>query len=106
MVKKCVVKYDELEKPIELVELKEFTDPQVLRDFKAKCDINKANYLKRLQEKEKNERLEKQKTDSEIKSLQFELKCLKSVVSHILGYDELDEQIIKDILGVVEDEQE
>ena len=50
MVKKCLVKYDELGKPIELVELKEFTDPKVLKEFKEKCELNKAQYLLRLEE--------------------------------------------------------
>lgn len=105
MVKKCIVKYDDLGKPIELVELKDFTDPKVLSDFKEKCELNKKEYHKRLKEKAENERLEKQRVDDEIKSLQNEVLSLKSVISHILGYAELEEEEIKSILGVSEDEE-
>lgn len=104
MVKKCIVKSDDLGKPIEVIELKEFHDPKVLKEYKEKCELNKAEYLKRLQEKAENERLEKQRVDNEIKSLHDEIKSLKSVVSHILGYLELEEDEIKEILGVKEDE--
>lgn len=54
--------------------------------------VNEVNetYSKRLQEKA-NLKLT-------IKSLQQQVKCLKSVLSHILGYSELDEESIKEIL--------
>ena len=51
MKKLCIVKYDETEKPIELVEVKEFSDIKVLDDFKNQCAINKQEYKKRLAEK-------------------------------------------------------
>lgn len=105
MVKKCIVKYDEKGKPIELLELKEFTDPSVLRSFKEKCEENKLAYIQRQAEKDKNERLEKAKTESDINQLKDEVASLKSVISHILGYLELKEDEIKSILGVEEDEE-
>lgn len=105
MVKKCIVKYDEKGKPIELLELKEFTDPSVLRSFKEKCEENKLAYIQRQAEKDKNERLEKAKTESDINQLKDEITSLKSVISHILGYLELNEDEIKSILGVEEDEE-
>lgn len=105
MVKKCIVKYDEKGKPIELLELKEFTDPSVLKSFKEKCEENKLAYIQRQAEKDKNERLEKQKTESDINQLKDNITSLKSVISHILGYLELNEDEIKSILGVEEDEE-
>ena len=102
MIKKCIVKYDDLEKPIELVELKEFSDIKVLEDFKAKCLINKQEYKQRLREKAENELLEKQKVANDINALQNEVLALKSVISHLLGFAELDEEQIKEILGVEE----
>lgn len=105
MVKKCIVKYDEKGKPIELLELKEFTDPSVLRSFKEKCEENKLAYIQRQAEKDKNERLEKAKTESDINQLKDDITSLKSVISHILGYLELNEDEIKSILGVEEDEE-
>lgn len=105
MIKKCIVKYDELDKPIEIVELKEFTDPRSLEDFKRTCDANKSNYLKRLKVKAENDQKEKEKVANDIKSLQEENNSLKMVISHILGYDELEEDELKRILGVKEDEE-
>lgn len=105
MNKKCIIRYDELGKPIEIVELKEFTDTRTLADFKSECDTNKSNYLKRLKEKAENDQKEKEKTADDIKSLQEENKSLKRAISHILGYDEVDEDELKNILGVTEDEE-
>ena len=105
MIKKCVVKYDELGKPIEIVEIKEFTDPRVLEEFKRTCDTNKSNYLKRLKEKAENEQKEKERTAEKIETLQKEKESLKLVLSHILGYKELSEEEIKEVLGVTEDEE-
>lgn len=104
MKKLCIVKYDELEKPIELVEVKEFSDIKELTIFRDNCLFNKKEYNKRLQEKAENERLEKQKVDNEIKSLQNEIKSLKSVISHLLGNTELTEEQIAKILGEEEHE--
>ena len=86
MVKKCIVKYDEKGKPIELLELKEFTDPSVLRSFKEKCEENKLAYIQRQAEKDKNERLEKAKTESDINQLKDDVTSHKSVIAHILDY--------------------
>lgn len=104
MVKKCIVKFDDLEKPIELIELKEFSDVKVLEDFKAKCLVNKQEYKKRLQEKAEKERLEKKRVDDEIKSLHDENKSLKKVISHLLGNKELSEEEIAEIMGEEEHE--
>ena len=100
MVKKCIVKYDEKGNPIELVELKEFTDPLVLKSFKEKCEENKAEYNKRLREKAEKEQAEKAQLNGEILLLKDEIKLLKSVLKHILGYEELDEDSIASILGI------
>ena len=81
------------------------TDPSVLKSFKEKCEENKLAYIQRQAEKDKNERLEKQKTESDINQLKDEVASLKSVISHILGYLELNEDEIKSILGVEEDEE-
>lgn len=106
MKKQCIVKYDDLEKPIELLEVKEFIDPQTLNNFKEKCVENKKAYLKRLEEKAEKERLEKEEVHKEIQDLYDENKSLKSVILHLLGYKELDENEIKEILGVIEHEQD
>ena len=99
MIKKYIIKYDELGKPIEIVELKEFTDTRSLEEFKRTWDANKSNYLKRLKEKAENEQKEKEKTAEKIETLQKEKESLKLVISHILGYKELSEEEIKEVLG-------
>ena len=105
MIKKCIIKYDELGKPIEIVELKEFTDTRSLEEFKRTCDTNKSKYLKRLKEKAEIEQKEKERTAEKIETLQKEKESLKLVISHILGYRELNEEEIKEVLGVIEDEE-
>lgn len=101
MIKKCVVKYDELGKPIEVVEIKDFNDPQTLKLFKEKCDANKVEYLKRQEEIRRKAQEEKDLVQLQIKSLGNEISLLKSVISHILGYEELSEVEICQILGVL-----
>ena len=103
MLKKCIVKYDELGKPIELLELKEFNNPQVLSNFKAECDTNKAEYLKRQQEINDNKELEKENLLKKINSLEKEISSLKSVVSMLCGYISLEEEQVKEILKVEEE---
>ena len=100
MIKKCIAKYDELGKPIEIIELKDFNDPQTLKAFKEKCDANKVEYLKRQDEKAKKEQLYKEKVAQDINSLQEEIVCLKLVISHILGYEEFAEDYIRKVLDI------
>lgn len=106
MVKKVLVRYDELGKPIELVELKEFHDPSVLKQFKEQCDSNKREYLGRLQEKAQNEQLEKQELENRLNALQNEIASLKSVISHVLGYVELTDDQLAEILNIEIEEPE
>lgn len=106
MVKRYVVKYDELGKPIEIVEIKEFTDPAVLKSFKEKCEENKAALLEREKERESAALEEKKTVLSYIENLHKEIADLKSVIRHLLGYTELDEIEIKDLLGDYENESQ
>ena len=99
-MKKVVVKYDELGKPIELVDVKEFVDPSSLKDFQLECEKNKLAYEQRLNEKAEKELIEKAKLYGEITNLKLEILLLKSVISHILGIAELTEEEINRILGV------
>ena len=100
MVKKVLVKYDELGKPIELVELKEFTDPSALKAYKQQCDANKVEYNKRLAEKEQNAKTEITNVYCEILDVRREIKLLKSVILHVLGYAELTDEQLSEILGI------
>ena len=99
-MKKVVVKYDELGKPIGLIDIKEFNDPATLKQFKLECDKNRLAYEDRLREKAENELLEKKALTDEINELKNEIASLKSVISHILGTTELTEEQINEILGV------
>ena len=100
MIKKYVVQYDDLGKPIEIVEVKEFTKLDELRNFQEKCKANKVVYEQRVSENTQKLATEKQNLLDRVDLLEKENKCLKSVISHILGYNELGEEEIKEILGV------
>ena len=106
MVKRYVVKYDELGKPIEIVEIKEFTDPAVLKSFKEKCEENKAALLEREKERESKKLEEKKEVLSYIENLHKEIADLKLVICHLFGFAEFDESTIKEILGVDENESQ
>lgn len=95
MIKKCIVKYDELGKPIGLLELKEFSSMQELADFKKKCESNNLEYKLRLDEKSQKELLEKQKMWQRIENLDKKIEGLKQVIWHLLGNRELSEEEIK-----------
>ena len=100
MIKKYVVQYDDLGKPIEIVEVKEFAKLDELKNFQEKCKVNKVAYEQRVSEKEQKLATEKQNLLDRVDLLEKENKCLKSVISHILGYNELGEEEIKEILEV------
>ena len=38
MVKKCIVQYDDLENPIRIIEIKEFSDAKSLKDFEERYE--------------------------------------------------------------------
>ena len=98
MIKKCIVQYDELEKPIGLIELKEFASTPELRQFLENCEKNKLLYKKRLEKKAEKELLEKQKMWQHIENLDKKIEGLKQVIWHLLGNRELSEEEIKKFL--------
>ena len=106
MVKKCIVKYDELGKPIELIELKEFNDPKVLGDFKEQCLVNKKDYLKRLEDAAKEKEQEKKQLDDRLNKIDENIAKLFKIAKHLLGYEELSEEELQELLGVEEHEEE
>ena len=106
MIKKCVIKYDELGKPIELVELKEFNDPRVLSEFKESCLVNKKDYLKRLEDVAKQKEEKEKQLYHRIENLEKGLEKALLLIKHSLGYEELSEEQLKELLGVEEHEEE
>lgn len=98
MIKKCIVQYDELEKPIGLIELKEFSSTPELRQFLENCEKNKLLYKQRLENKAEKERVEKDLFNKRLSKLESENEFLKSVLCHILGYNELDERELGKLL--------
>lgn len=69
------------------------------------------NTLVNEQNKVKTEELEQQKLyqeklENRFKKLEEENGSLKKLLKHLFGYEELDEQEISEILGVLENEEE
>ena len=107
MLKRYVVKYDDLGKPIEIVEIKEFTDSNVLRQFREKCEENKVKYLERQKEAAEREKQEKELKEREVAKLKQDIFVLKDLVKYLLGYVELEDMnVYKSYLGVDSDETE
>ena len=112
MVKKCVVKYDELGKPIEIVELKEFSDPRVLSEFKKKCEENKFAKIKREELKKKEQQENELFLEKQIKLLKIENLHIRELLAHLFGYKDMEEERIQVLLemkpeesGETEDEE-
>lgn len=105
MVKKCIVKYDDLEKPVEIVELKEFSDPKVLSDFREQCLVNKKDYLKRLEDAAKQKEEERKQLNRRLDQIEESIAKLRKLAKHLLGYEELSEEELQELLGVEEHEE-
>ena len=107
MLKRYVVKYDDLGQPIEIVEIKEFTDSNVLRQFREKCEENKVKYLERQKEAAECAKQEKELKEQEVAKLKQDIFVLKDLVKYLLGYVELEDMsVYKSYLGVDSDETE
>lgn len=92
--KHIAVVYDDSGKCVHLAKVKTVSELELLglnnelHEYHSKQDLEKALLLKR------------------VKLLEEENKSLKSVISHILGYKELTEEEIEEILGVNKNEEE
>lgn len=108
MLKKVVVYYDELNKPIQIVELKEFTSTKDLLDFQTLCETNKKAYDKRKQEALEKERVEKERLLNRVKLLEEENISLKGEIAYLKGeVDELEDTTdeLKDQVSEIAEEQ-
>ncbi len=104
MIKKCIVLYDELGKPIEVVELKEFTDPRVLSEFKKECEKNKLAKVQR-EELEKKEQQENELfLEKQIKLLKIENLHIRELLTHLFGYKDIEEERIQILLEMKHEE--
>ena len=81
MIKKVIVKYDEIGKPVAVLELKDFTDEK-LKAFLKECEVNEQAQLARVKAKEKTIAEEKE-------ALQVQFSNVKSLVLYLLGEKEL-----------------
>ena len=97
MVKKCSVEYDELGKPIGLVDLKEFTDTKSFKDFEQLCKKNREEFLKRKAAADDKNAYEKQFVFDELARLSETLKDAMFGIAYLLGVGDF-----KDIESVFE----
>lgn len=66
--------------------------------------VNEQNKIKA--EELEQQRLYKEQLENRFVKLEEENGSLKKLLKHLFGYEELDEQEIREILGVLEDEKE
>ena len=90
MVKKCIVEYDELGNPINLIDLKEFADVKSFKDFQELCAKNREGFLKRKEAAEQKAAEEKQFLFDEIERLSETLKDAMSGIAYLLGVANLE----------------
>lgn len=90
MVKKCIVEYDELNNPIGLIDLKEFTDSAKLKEFKELCDKNKEQFLQRKAELEEKAQKEKEILENKVKYLEKGLELCLHGIAHLLGLEKFN----------------
>lgn len=104
MVKKCIVEHDELGNPINLIEVKEFTDAKSVKDFLELCKKNSeamAQRQKLIKEEEEKKKAEARKAQDE---LVIKVSNLWLAVKHILGIEEVKN--VEDLFkGEDDDEQ-
>ena len=91
MVKKCIVKYDELGNPIALIEIKEFNDIKSFKDFENRCKENAYKELGRRINAEKQAAEEKKAAEEKIKGLENNVIFLIKAVKKILGVSTVEE---------------
>lgn len=85
MLKKVIVEYDELNKPIRIIELKEFTNTKDLLDFQKLCETNRKALEQRKAEKLEQERLEKERLLNRVLQLENENVSLKGEIAYLKG---------------------
>ena len=85
MVKKCIVKYDELGNPIGLIEIKEFNDVKSFKDFENHCKENAVKESERRIKREEKEAAEKKSHNEAIEKLQKKANILELAVMYLLG---------------------
>lgn len=88
MVKKCIVEYDELNKPIAIIELKEFNDVKSFKDFEEICKKNREDFDKRIAEKEAEFKKQRAKAVAEMEYLKKGVIAAMKGISYILGYED------------------
>lgn len=99
MVKKCIVEYDELGNPIGLIDLKEFTSNESLKDFRELCKRNREEYLKRKADSERKANEEKMILASQIGGLENNIIFVIRAIKKIFGVKTKEEieSMIKEV---------
>ena len=91
MFKRCIVKLDELNKPVALIEVKEFTDEKSLKDFKELCNKNAMEQLERKMKTDKKVEEEKAALNEQIKGLTENVTFLIRAIKKIFGVSTREE---------------
>lgn len=79
-MKLAIIKKDELNKPIEIIEVVSVDSNYKLRQLVQECDINKKAYEERIKLKEDTELAYKQGINNSISSIEQEIRDLKQEI--------------------------
>lgn len=104
MVKKCIVKYDELGNPIELIEIKEFNDIKSFKDFENRCKENADKELERRINRAKAAENAKKAQQERIDKLEKKAAILELAVKYLLGLADLEN--VEDLFKGEEDNEQ
>ena len=88
MVKKCIVQYDELGKPIGIIEVKEFNDIKSFKDFEKICEENHKALEERRAKEEADFQEKKAKAIADLNNLKKGIVAAMKGISYILGYND------------------
>lgn len=88
MVKKCIVQFDELGKPINIIDIKEFNDVESFKNFKKLCEENHKSFVQRRAKEEAEFQKKKAEAIKELEYLKKGVIAAMKGISYLLGYDD------------------
>lgn len=104
MVKRCVVEFDELGKPIGLIDLKDFSDIKSFKDFQELCKKNKEEFLNRQEAAAKKAYIKESMLYERIEKLEKKAEILFEGIRYLLGIE--DNKNIYDYFSSLDEEEE
>lgn len=98
MIKKCIVEFDELHKPINVIEIKDFRNATDFQNFVKTCNLNREQAKIRYEEQLAREKEEKENILTNLNNAARNIDCLKTIIKALLGKCDLACEDIDNIL--------